>query len=123
MTSTSFSGAAPIAITAWAGTERRGDPKPLPGGEAKGPGGSGGVVTYHGLSFPQNSVTADFGTVGGGIKNGSAGYAATVGGGAVNTSSGSYATVGGGNVNSSSGLYATVSGGSDNSSSGELATV
>jgi hypothetical protein len=96
--------------------------------------GGGGVANYFG-SPVTNSVTADFGTVGGGSGNtadqggtvaggfantagGPAATAATVGGGFNNTASGPWATVAGGSDNTASGPWATVAGGSDNSVSG-----
>lgn len=99
--------------------------------------GGGGAGNYNG-SFVPNTVTADFGTVGGGSKNASTGLKATVAGGGDNTSSGFGATVGGGNGNTNSasfgtiggglrntngGVNATVGGGNDNTSSGQSATV
>jgi hypothetical protein len=80
----------------------------------------GGATNYSGSAFT-NSVTANFGTVGGGYDN-TASYSATVGGGWDN-SCGDYATVSGGAVNLASGSVATVSGGSDNTASGDDATV
>jgi hypothetical protein len=82
--------------------------------------GGGGVTNYGNPS--SNSVTANFGTVGGGSANAAAAFA-TVGGGYQNTAGGEYATVGGGSVNRASGLYATIAGGLLNSASGASATV
>jgi hypothetical protein len=76
--------------------------------------GGGGASYYYGDTFLTNSVTADFGTVGGGGANTASGYAATVAGGQVNIASGSYATVAGGAQNTASASYATVGGGNDN---------
>jgi hypothetical protein len=101
--------------------------------------GGGGALIYDGSAFT-NSVTADFGTVGGGLGNtasGSAGsstvggglgntasdYAATVAGGMQNTASITYATIGGGVLNINSGFAATVGGGYQNTASGAEATV
>ncbi len=81
----------------------------------------GGDTNYGGIAFI-NSVTGNFGTVGGGANN-TAGFVATVGGGAYNTASGDQAVVGGGANNTASGQYATVGGGYQNTASGELATV
>ena len=57
----------------------------------------GGTANYFGASY-SNSVTADFGTVGGGGANTASGWASTVGGGVCNTASSpdGSATVGGG---------------------------
>lgn len=97
----------------------------------------GGAGNYNG-SFVPNTVTADFGTVGGGKKNSSSGvnstvaggsdntssgFGATVGGGSGNTSSASFGTIGGGLRNTNGGVNATVGGGNDNTSSGQSATV
>ncbi len=83
--------------------------------------GGGGTLGYSGAGT--NLVTADFGTIGGGLGNTSSHFAATVGGGVQNMSSGLTATVGGGEQNRSSGGSATVGGGVANTSSGERATV
>lgn len=112
----------------------------------------GGSLDYQGIPYT-NSVTGDFGAIGGGLLNASSGkvatiaggygnnsggYAASVGGGFGNSSGGfaataaggvnngafgSYATVGGGSENRSSGSYSTVSGGYQNSSPGHSASV
>jgi hypothetical protein len=66
-------------------------------------------------------VTADFGTVSGGLFNTSSGFAATVAGGYYNRSS-NFATVGGGFVNVSSGDYSTVPGGIGNMAMGNYST-
>lgn len=57
-----------------------------------------------------NNVTADFGTVGGGIGNVAGSYGATVGGGENNTASGTDATVSGGGANIASGDYSFAAG-------------
>ncbi len=67
-----------------------------------------------------NSVTDDFGTVGGGDGNTASGLNATVGGGVSNTASGYQATVGGGGINTASGYQATVPGGVYNTAGGKL---
>lgn len=96
--------------------------------------GGGGTANF------SNSVTADFGTVGGGGNNIASGWASTVGGGAgniasspdgsatvgggyYNTASGDSGTVGGGDANTASGPYATVGGGASDTSSSYSATV
>ena len=83
--------------------------------------GGGGDPNYGGIVFI-NSVTGNFGTVGGGANN-TAALSATVGGGADNTANNTDATVGGGANNTASGQDATVSGGYQNTASGKLATV
>ncbi len=70
-----------------------------------------------------NSVTAWFGTVGGGRNNTGSGLFATVGGGEDNAASEYWATVGGGDANLASGFHATVSGGGDNTASEYWSTV
>jgi endosialidase-like protein len=99
--------------------------------------GGGGATNYFGSAYT-NSVTADFGTVGGGWVNtasgdsatvgggggnAAAGFSTTVGGGAGNSASGAYAAVGGGRINTASGVYAVVGGGFVNTASGDSATV
>jgi hypothetical protein len=84
--------------------------------------GGGGATNYLGLINFTNSVTADFGTVGGGAAN-TAGSFATVGGGNANIASGNDSTVGGGQQNTASGLYATVGGGDVNNASSSDSTV
>jgi hypothetical protein len=75
-------------------------------------GGGGSTVFDY-----TNSVTGNFGTVGGGMEN-TANNDATVGGGAANTGSGGWSTVGGGYGNTASGELATVGGGYVNTASG-----
>ncbi len=93
-----------------------------------------------------NTVTDDYGTVGGGVDNQAGDHAGTTGdsvyatvsggysndamgrgstvaGGDNNTASGHYATVGGGASNVASDFYATVSGGASNKASAEGTTV
>ena len=75
-------------------------------------------------SFDQfHQVTANYGTVSGGLDNTASGRHATVGGGRSNTASGRRATVAGGFNNTASGEDATVAGGNDNTASGRDATV
>ncbi len=88
---------------------------------------SGGVVGATigggGTSGFANSVTQNFGTVGGGRGNTASSLDATVGGGGSNFASGDAATVAGGDSNFAGALDATVSGGSGNSATGTWATV
>jgi hypothetical protein len=83
----------------------------------------GGALNYYGHSPSTNSVTADFGTVGGGLGNTASAYYATVGGGWANIASDLYATVSGGGFNTANGFDAVVGGGYDNTATGESATV
>jgi hypothetical protein len=70
----------------------------------------GGAILFHPTkSSYTNSVTDNFGTVGGGVGN-SASYMATVGGGADNIASGTYATVPGGGDNTASGQFSFAAG-------------
>lgn len=80
---------------------------------------SGGGLVYHDGSLFPNTVTNDFGTVGGGYGNSAGNSTATVGGGKYNTASGMGSTVGGGSGNTASGNWATVGGGSNNTASGD----
>jgi Chaperone of endosialidase len=84
--------------------------------------GGGGATNYASVAYT-NSVTGDFGTVGGGYANTAGGSAATLGGGGYNTASGDSATLGGGEDNTASGMYGTVGGGGANTASDYYATV
>jgi hypothetical protein len=79
---------------------------------------AGGGSTNYGT----NSVTGNFGTVGGGRAN-TAGADATVGGGFCNTASSNYSTIAGGVCNTASGTAATVGGGFYGFASGDYSTV
>ena len=82
----------------------------------------GGTTNYSGYSLT-NSVTADYGAVGGGLGNTASGWASTVGGGFQNKARGTYATVGGGFANTPSGEGSVVAGGSGNTASGGASIV
>ncbi len=84
----------------------------------------GATIAGGGSSVLQNtnSVTDDYGTVGGGAQNTSS-YAATVGGGVGNAASGNEATVGGGDQNIASGSDSTIAGGLGNIASGGTSAV
>ena len=84
---------------------------------------SGGGATNYGGFGHTNSVTGDFGTVGGGVGNTSGGLGATVGGGLGNTSSGIAATVSGGEDNAANGGAAVVGGGIVNLAGADYSTV
>jgi hypothetical protein len=97
----------------------------LVGGNEKNsvaPGVAGAVIGGGGISLYPNRVTADFGTVGGGLNN-IGGFFAAIGGGTDNTASGEAATVSGGAINTASGHYATLGGGTWNTAGGYVATV
>ncbi len=66
-----------------------------------------------------NTVSADFGTVGGGESNTASGEASTVAGGYANTASGLGSTAAGG-INTASGSTSTVPGGYSNLASGDI---
>ena len=84
-----------------------------------------GVVraTVGGGGSAPNSVTNDYGTVGGGRGNTAAGFQSTVSGGDSNTAGGANATVAGGNINTANSSSSTVGGGLVNSASGSYSTV
>ena len=84
---------------------------------------SGGGTTNYGGAAYSNSITADFGTVAGGLANSASFQFATVGGGAANISSNFAATVPGGYRNTAGGYSATVAGGNYNTAGGYAATV
>ena len=69
-----------------------------------------------------NTVTGNYGTVGGGQGN-QAGLYATVGGGQNNSANGLKAVVGGGHQNVADGWYASIGGGSNNQAAAQSATV
>ena len=97
----------------------------------------GGAISGGGNRGFPNVVTADFGTisgglgneaaaqavVGGGYNNTTTAYRATIGGGFANLAIGGSSTIGGGERNSANLAYTTVSGGSFNTANGLSATV
>jgi trimeric autotransporter adhesin len=80
----------------------------------------GATIAGGGTTGLINSVTAHYGTVGGGYSNTAGASFATVGGGQGNTAGGSFATVSGGQINTASGAAATVAGGVGNIASGSV---
>ncbi|MCC7438220.1 MAG: hypothetical protein IT211_06945, partial [Armatimonadetes bacterium] len=94
-------------------------------------GAVGATIAGGGANGSTNSVTDDYGVVGGGAANHAGNNAggtsdaqfATVGGGYDNTASANYSTVGGGYSNSASGDASTVGGGYSNTASGTSSTV
>lgn len=91
--------------------------------------GGGGAANFMGVAA-SNSVTGDFGTVGGGVGNVAGAPGAFVGGGGYDGSSfqgnqatGNASTVAGGQNNSAQGNYSFVGGGIDNVASGQSSTV
>lgn len=100
-------------------------------GNSVTPGVAGATISGGGFDTSENSVTDDYGTIGGGANN-MAGDGlgtpsdrrfATVGGGNSNTASALQSTVGGGAGNIASAFGSTVAGGNNNTASGSLATV
>ncbi len=94
-------------------------------------GAVGAAIGGGGASGNSNSVSDDYGTVGGGYKNQAGDNAgttsdrtyATVDGGALNIADGTTSTVGGGASNHASGGGSAVGGGWSNTASGVFATV
>jgi hypothetical protein len=84
--------------------------------------GGGGATDLSGVSNT-NSVSADFGTVGGGYDNTVTAVRATVAGGSGNIAAGAEATVGGGLDNIASGIVATIAGGEDNIADGDWTAI
>jgi len=102
------------------------------------PGRFGATISGGGTSGSVNSVTGDYGTIGGGFFNTAGVFGSTVGGGHRNTASGDRSTiagglfntagafgstVGGGQENTAGNSYSTVGGGADNTAGGDSATV
>jgi len=87
--------------------------------------GAGVTISGGGQAANLNTVSNDFGTIGGGYGNtiNSFGTNGTIGGGELNSVSQLSATVGGGSQNSASGPGSTVAGGSQNSASQTQAAV
>ena len=95
--------------------------------------GGGGATNFMGSAY-SNSVTGDFGTVGGGVGNTAAGgdyatvaggfnnnangYASVISGGEQNTAGEDHTTIGGGSGNYAGGSYAVVGGGDGNNAGG-----
>jgi len=82
----------------------------------------GGAVLYSGATY-SNSVTAAFGTIGGGVRNLAAGSESFVGGGYQNTAGGYIATVAGGAYNYAFGAEGFVGGGAYNVATNDQAFV
>jgi hypothetical protein len=81
-------------------------------------GAVGAVVAGGGSDTAANSVSEDYGTVGGGQSNAAEGLSSTVGGGDGNEAGFTGATVGGGQSNTASTTNATVGGGGGNTAGG-----
>lgn len=97
----------------------------------------GATISGGGQFDLANVVTADFGTVSGGIDNIAAnlavigggsynranGFRSTISGGSSNSSSGAYSNIGGGENNISSSYYTAIGGGSNNTASDRYTTI
>jgi len=84
--------------------------------------GGGGRIPLFGNLELFNTVTGDFGTIGGGGGN-QASVVATVAGGARNIASGNQSTISGGQANTASGTLSTIGGGLLNTASGNFSVV
>ena len=82
----------------------------------------GGATNLYGVAY-SNSVTASFGTVGGGYENTVNGYVATIAGGILNIVNGAFGYIGGGYQNSASGQMSTIGGGEYNNASAFFSTI
>lgn len=82
----------------------------------------GGATNIYGVAY-SNSVTAGFGTVGGGYENTVNGYVATIAGGILNINNGAFGYIGGGYQNSVSGQASTIAGGEYNNASAVFSTI
>jgi hypothetical protein len=91
-------------------------------GNSVTPGVSGATIAGGGGGSGVNTVTDNWGTIGGGIDN-QAGFGATAAGGIANIASGAYATVGGGASNRAQSVVSTIGGGMNNWAGGDLSTV
>lgn len=87
------------------------------------PGVTGATIGGGGANSLLNTISKDFGTIGGGSGNTVAGPYGTIGGGILNGASGNYSTIGGGLNSNATGNVATVSGGQHNSAANAIATV
>lgn len=83
----------------------------------------GATIGGGGSNTSPNSVTGNYGTIGGGHTNTVSGFVATVGGGRGNTAGSQDVTIGGGAANNASGQAATIAGGNQNTANGYVATV
>ncbi|MEM1115275.1 MAG: hypothetical protein AAF845_17740 [Bacteroidota bacterium] len=88
-----------------------------------GPNVGGATISGGGGTNNPNTVTEDYGTIGGGRDNTTSGFTSTVGGGQSNTASGDTNTIAGGSFNTASSSGSTIGGGSTNTASGFGGTV
>jgi len=90
------------------------------GNAVRAAGVAGATIAGGGAAGNENTVSASFSSVGGGLSNASRGTFSAVVGGFFNTTGGSYSTVGGGISNRSVGIASTVAGGQSNTASGNF---
>ena len=83
----------------------------------------GATISGGGNAVYENQITANYGTIGGGVRNIVSGSSSAVSGGFYNTASGNGAMIGGGENNTASGDQSVVSGGLENTASGPQSTV
>ncbi len=93
------------------------------GNAVTGTGVAGATIAGGGAASLVNTVSASFGTVGGGFQNTASSIFSTVAGGAGNAASGAQSTVAGGGSNTASGSISTVAGGNVNVAGTQGATV
>jgi hypothetical protein len=91
------------------------DTSSIPSHKSRGRGAAKVRPPQFGVTSIFQTVTANWGTVGGGGSNNAGGVFSVVAGGYGNVASGSESTIGGGDFNTASGSESTVSGGSSNS--------
>ncbi|MEI8288406.1 MAG: tail fiber domain-containing protein [Verrucomicrobiota bacterium] len=92
------------------------------GGVAGATIAGGGATNYYGGRYT-NSVTADFGVVGGGWNNAARGMQSTIGGGYNNAANQAYGTIAGGGLNTANGMFGTIGGGYNNAVSNQMTVV
>lgn len=83
----------------------------------------GGTPDDGGGAAAPNTVSADYGAIGGGIRNRASGIQSTIASGGFNTTSGAQSAVGGGVANQASSTNATIAGGALNQATEFNATV
>jgi hypothetical protein len=94
------------------------DTTSLPSHNRRGRGAAKARPPQFGVTSIFQTVTANWGTIGGGGSNTASGIFSVVAGGYKNTASNTYATVGGGDQNTASGTESVVGGGTSNTASG-----
>lgn len=114
----------PVLRLQWASNGALEGPNIIAGNELNNisDGVYGATIAGGGRNDDPNSITAEFGTVGGGFGN-SAGEHAVVGGGHYNVASGHGAAINGGNLNNATATGAAIGGGYENNASGQQSTV